>query len=158
MRFSSIVIISHLALSACAYPGMKAGLLEEIRRRQEEEDPPEDDQFDSRELIGDLITLTDEELTPVGRSIKNIITRAGGGPDSTEGEDPISDVVWDGVPPEKDTPECEADVCCIWQYISNDLQQVFRGNSGRCTKLARGAVRLGFHVSCTFALTILKHD
>lgn len=142
MWFIQFLAMLSLTVVVIAYPGMMAGLIGEIQSRQDND--TEDEQFDSRELIGDLLNLTDAELTPVGRSIKNIITQ--GGNDTSEGESPQSDETWDSPVPEKDTPECVADVCCIWQYISNDLQQSFRGNSGRCTKLARGAIRLGFHV------------
>lgn len=135
-------LIFHSTLFVMAYPDMMGSLIAELSKRQDND--TEDEQFDSRELIGDLLNLTDAELTPVGRSIKNIITQ--GGNDTSEGESPQSDETWDSIVPEKDTPECIADVCCIWQYISNDLQQSFRGRSGRCTKLARGAIRLGFHV------------
>lgn len=136
------LVVLQFVLAVVAYPGMIGSLIGEIQRRQD--NGTEDEEFDSRELIGDLLNLTDAQLTPVGRSIKNILTQ--GGNDTSEGESPQSDETWDGPVPAKDTPECAADVCCIWQYISNDLQQVFRGNSGRCTKLARGAIRLGFHV------------
>lgn len=142
MWLIQIVVILHLSFAVVGYPGMVGGLIGEIRRRQEND--TEDEQFDSRELIGDLLNLTDAELTPVGRSIKNIITQ--GGNDTSEGESPQSDETWDSPIPKKGTPECVADACCIWQYISNELQQSFRGNSGRCTKIARGAIRLGFHV------------
>ncbi len=47
--------------------------------------------------------------------------------------------------PREGSPECEKDTCCIWQYISDDMRAAFAGESGRCTALARGAVRLGFH-------------
>ncbi|TID07675.1 Ligninase LG5 [Colletotrichum higginsianum] len=47
--------------------------------------------------------------------------------------------------PPKDTPACAADTCCIWKHIGDDLQTAFKGESGRCTDLARAAIRLGFH-------------
>lgn len=153
MWYIHLVVVVYLTVIIMAYPGMMGDLIGEIQRRQD--NATEDEQFDSRELIGDLLNLTDAQLTPVGRSIKNIITQ--GGNDTAEGESPQSDVTWDGPVPAKDTPECVANVCCIWQYISNDLQQVFRGNSGRCTKLARGAIRLGFHVSGQEEAQVSKH-
>lgn len=142
MLLIQCLIICQSILAVVAYPGMMGSLIGEIQKRQD--NGTEDEEFDSTELIGDLLNLTDAQLTPVGRSIKNILTQ--GGNDTSEGESPQSDETWDTPVPVKDTPECAADVCCIWQYISNDLQETFRGSSGRCTKLARGAIRLGFHV------------
>lgn len=108
---------------------------------------PGEGDFDSIELIGDLQTLSDADLSPVGRSVKNIIL----------GQDcPESDITWDSEVPALGTAACQKDVCCIWQYIADDMMSVFRGRSGRCTGLARAAVRLGFHVS-TIALFILFH-
>lgn len=144
MLLIQLLLIFHSTLVVVAYPGMMGSLIGEIRRRQDNE--TDDEQFDSRELIGDLLNLTDAQLTPVGRSIKNILTQGGNIGDTPEGESPQSDETWDSPVPAKDSPECAADVCCIWQYIANDLQEAFRGKSGRCTKVARGAIRLGFHV------------
>ncbi|KAG8159796.1 hypothetical protein KVR01_010433 [Diaporthe batatas] len=88
-------------------------VLSEIKARQDN-----DTQFDSKELIGDLLNLTDSQLTPVGRSVKNIIT--------DNGEDGQSNEAYPNVPP-RDTPECAADTCCIWHYISADMASKFRG-------------------------------
>lgn len=142
MRSLQLALQLALATTTLAYPGMEK-LLGEIFRRQDndtgdgtgEEDGH--DQFDSTELIGDLLTLTPDQLSPVGQSVKNIILG---------NEDPQSDVTWDGAVPALGTPECEADVCCVWQYIADELVPAFQGESGRCTGLARGAIRLGFHV------------
>ncbi|KAH8901295.1 peroxidase [Thozetella sp. PMI_491] len=92
------------------------------------------DSLDSTELIGDLNTGT---LSKVGQDVASIIT----GRKSGE-----SDESWDvSRLPKKGTPQCSKDTCCIWQYVSNDMKAAFTGKSGRCTDLARGAVRLGFH-------------
>jgi len=116
-----------LVSGVAAYPGM-GKTLQEIKARA-------GDEFDSTELIGDLATLPDSALTPVGRSVKNIII---------SDENPQSDEKYGRVPA-KNSPQCKADTCCIWNYIASDMHGVFRGPAGRCTSLARGAVRLGFH-------------
>ncbi len=122
-----------------AYPGMEKTLAE-IRARVDvagtgaAPDGGPDDEFDSTELIGDLIY---PNLTEVGLSIKNIIT-GNGDPQSSETYAP-------GTLPNKDTAACRADTCCIWSYIAKDMHAAFRGNTGRCNNLARGAVRIGFH-------------
>ena len=33
----------------------------------------------------------------------------------------------------------------MWKYVTDEMVPMFTGASGRCTALARGAVRLGFH-------------
>jgi hypothetical protein len=33
----------------------------------------------------------------------------------------------------------------VWKYVTDEMVPTFLGASGRCTALARGAVRLGFH-------------
>jgi hypothetical protein len=48
-------------------------------------------------------------------------------------------------PPTKDTTECEADTCCIWSYIKDDLVPLFLNTDGTCGDVARSAVRFGFH-------------
>jgi len=128
---SFLTLALGLTSAVAAYPGMR-NTVREIRGRANG-----DDSLDSKELIGDLVTLADKDLTPVGRSIKSIITAD---------EDPESDDIYDPRRlPAKGTPKCQADTCCIWQYVANDMAKKFRGGSGRCTALARGAVRLGFH-------------
>lgn len=123
---AAIYVSSVLVAPALGYPGM-GKTLAELKARQS-------DGGDSTELIGDLI-YPDNQLTPVGKQVKAIITGSG---------DPESSVRWTSYP-KKDTPQCAADVCCIWQYIANDMQRIFTGRSGRCTNYARAAVRLGFH-------------
>lgn len=131
MKFSTLVSsCAGAATLAQAYPGMHM-VLSEIKAREDN-----DTEFDSKELIGDLLNLTDSQLTPVGRSVKKIIT--------DDGEDGQSNEAYPNVPT-RDTPECAADTCCIWHYVSADMASQFRGPSGRCTNLARQAVRIGFH-------------
>lgn len=120
------VVLSAGAACVSGYPGMDK-LLSEIQSRQST--------GDSTELIGDLLDLSDSQLTPVGSAVKQIITGGASGQSSD---------TYLSVPP-LGTPACAADTCCIWQYVSNDMASHFRGSAGRCNDLARQAVRLGFH-------------
>ncbi|KAI0009346.1 peroxidase [Xylariaceae sp. FL0662B] len=99
-----------------------------------------DDGDDSFELIGDLVGLDPAALTPVGASIRNLLL----GYDSPE-----SDV--EAAFPPLDSPECAQDVCCVWKYVAAEMEDLFRGASGRCTRWARMAVRLGFHDAGTWS-------
>ncbi|KAK0624866.1 peroxidase [Bombardia bombarda] len=132
MRFSSTAAALAGAAflpSVLGYPGMDKllGELQDKAKRQ--------DCCDSTELIGDLITLSDSQLSPVGHLVKNIIV----GNASGESNEDYYNV------PLLNTASCAADTCCIWQYIANTMEASFRGASGRCTNAARAAVRLGFH-------------
>ncbi|KAI1123013.1 ligninase H2 [Nemania abortiva] len=91
---------------------------------------------DSFELIGDLVHLSYPNLTQVGRDISDILMRLGGSPES--------DVAYIDVP-ELNSTACAEDTCCVWKHIADEMAELFRGKSGRCTKWARMAVRLGFH-------------
>lgn len=136
MYFILCIVILAVVNSVSAYPGM-GELVGQIRQNY----PRQDDEFDdsdSTELIGDLLTLADEDLTRVGLNVKNIIL---GTIASHTNE------VWAKEVPALGTPECAAETCCVWQYIANELEVAFREADGRCTALARAAVRLGFHVS-----------
>lgn len=90
---------------------------------------------DSFELIGDLVDINPANLTQVGRDITELLLRYGA---------PESDVSYTSVPPLK-SAACAKDTCCVWKYIADEMTDLFRGESGRCTKWARMAVRLGFH-------------
>lgn len=100
------------------------------------------DSFDAHSLIGDLRTVPDKSLTSVGRDIKKIL-QGNGNPTSRER--------YLGCPSMK-TERCKRDTCCVWQYISNELEDRFRGEAGRCTRWARYAVRIGFHDAGTWSL------
>jgi manganese peroxidase len=52
-------------------------------------------------------------------------------------------------PGAKGTPECSADQCCIWSYIVADMVGAFT-DGDKCSALARGAIRLGFHDAATW--------
>ncbi|KAK6077933.1 ligninase h2 precursor [Seiridium cupressi] len=129
MRISTLLPVLYAASTAVAYPGMSK-VLAKIEARA-----GDSDDFDSTELIGDLLTLQDSQLTTVGKNIKGLLL--GGG-------NPESDEAYTGVPALK-SAACGQDTCCVWQYIANDMAHLFRGSSGRCTKWARKAIRLGFH-------------
>lgn len=120
-----------------AHPGM-AKVVEEIKANiMSRQGGPVDPSLNSNELIGDLITLQDGQLTPVGKDIKAVILNQANG----ESLETYPNV------PGLGTPQCEADTCCVWQYIANEMVTAFKGPSGRCTNAARAAVRLGFHDS-----------
>lgn len=131
MKLSTfLTLYASMASIASAYPGMDTVLLEIEARQNSDNEPGK-----STELIGDLATTSDAQLTPVGKSVKNIIL------DKETGQ---SSATYPNVP-KKDTPQCAADKCCIWNYIAQDMASKFKGNAGRCNDLARQAVRLGFH-------------
>lgn len=90
---------------------------------------------DSLELLGDLITLSPSDLTQVGRDITDLLMKFGA---------PESDVAYINVPALNSTT-CAEDTCCVWKHIADEMTELFRGESGRCTKWARMAIRLGFH-------------
>jgi hypothetical protein len=115
---------------ALAYPGM-GGALKDLQHSAKvtREEP--------KQLIGDLKTLKDSQLTMIGKDIKAILL---------DQEDAESSVIDAGAPAgTPDTAACKADLCCVWKWISYDMTAKFNGTSGRCNKFARGAVRLGFH-------------
>ncbi|KAI1074215.1 peroxidase [Whalleya microplaca] len=95
---------------------------------------------DSFELIGDLLNLDFADLTPVGRSIWNLLLGY---------DDPESNL--QVAVPSLDSPECALDACCVWKYVADEMEDLFRGASGRCTRWARMAVRVGFHDAGTFS-------
>ncbi|KFA60124.1 hypothetical protein S40285_09549 [Stachybotrys chlorohalonatus IBT 40285] len=111
-----------------AYPGMGQQLeeLSKIDKRQL-----------NNELIGDLLTLTDDELTPTGAEIKLILTN--------QVPPQHHNIAYEDPVPEKDTPACAQDTCCIWWYIAQEMAEAMVGNAPRCNKLARASARLGFH-------------
>ncbi|KAI1308822.1 peroxidase [Xylaria venustula] len=98
---------------------------------------------DSFQLLGDLITLSSSDLTQVGRDITELLLNYGA---------PESDVSYAHVPTLNSTA-CSDDTCCVWKYIADEMTDLFRGESGRCTKWARMAVRLGFHDAGAWSTT-----
>ncbi|KJR83649.1 ligninase H2 [Sporothrix schenckii 1099-18] len=130
MKLAHLVTIWITIYGCNAYPGMGQGRLKDILNMRG------DDNTNQVEMIGDLTSLADHELSDVGRSVKNIL----------QGKDSPEDVTstYTNVPA-KDSQQCASDPCCIWEYIKRDMYAKFHGDSGRCTKHARAAVRLGFH-------------
>lgn len=112
---------------ALCYPGMADQLeaLKHVDKRQA-----------STELIGDLLTLSDSQLTATGKVIKSILTGSGD-PEDLESTYTLI--------PSLGTSACSEDKCCVWKHISNEMRTEMVGDAGRCTNAARQAVRLGFH-------------
>ncbi|KAI9147318.1 Versatile peroxidase [Paramyrothecium foliicola] len=98
----------------------------------------------SHELIGDLITLTDDELTPTGGVIKRLLT---GFQEFTTDETTFYEP---NPPPQLGSEACKADKCCIWKHIADELHSAYTQQDLQCNDLARAAVRLGFHDSGTW--------
>jgi hypothetical protein len=96
----------------------------------------------STEMIGDLKTLSDSQLTPTGKAIKAILAGTGDPEDLTSTYTLI---------PSLGTSACTEDACCVWKHISNEMRLDMVGSAGRCTNFARAAVRLGFHDAGTWS-------
>lgn len=91
----------------------------------------------SKELIGDLKTLADSKLTAIGKDIKAILLYTKGAESATiDTAIPVGAI---------GSAACKADLCCHWKWLAYEMTAKFNGTSGRCTKFARQAVRLGFH-------------
>ncbi|KAJ5498812.1 heme peroxidase [Penicillium expansum] len=101
-------------------------LLNDIGRRQSTSG--------TSEMIGDLI---DGATTAVGRQVRECITGAG----SCENQDEKSY----NRPGDLGTALCQADSCCVWDFVQEELVGLFRNENGTCNHLARASVRLGFH-------------
>jgi manganese peroxidase len=135
MGFLTTLFIAALAGSSAvlAYPGF-GEKLEHIKRLEPRQEEPE--------MIGDLEYLDDEELSPTGRAVKDILLG------DAQGEDLTSTYIL--VPP-KNSAACAADTCCIWKYIADDMRDAMIGSALRCNNVARAAVRLGFHDAGTWS-------
>jgi hypothetical protein len=137
-HFTSYVLLS-LPLSALAHPGM-GDTMASVRRLAAQQKRAE-----SKQLLGDLKTLADSKLTAIGKDIKAILL---------DTKDARSSVIDTSIPPGTvDSAACKADLCCVWKWISYEMTAKFNGTSGRCTKFARGAVRLGFHDAAVWTNT-----
>lgn len=128
----AVTAVVMVAVGALARPNMKAAL-DQIGSRAEEQ---ASQQQLVPEMIGDLEHISECSLTPAGATVKHILL----------GDISPQDIStsYPSVPP-KDSAECAAQTCCIWKYIADELKDAMVGTAGRCNKLARGAVRLGFH-------------
>ena len=103
-----------------------------------EVEDPENEAEDIPILIGDI---KDGGTTPIGKTIARIITELESGQSNVAGYQ---------IPGQLGTPNCKADTCCIWAHVSMQLTNLFRGQSGRCNRYARAAIRLGFHDAGTW--------
>ncbi|GAB1317959.1 hypothetical protein MFIFM68171_08169 [Madurella fahalii] len=138
--FATLLVQSGCAL---AHRGMHHALggLSSMMKRQ---DPP----IPVTELLADLKTLRDDELTSAGWTIKNIllINRTAVLPQD------LTTVYTAPGPLESD--ECRRETCCLWKYIADDMAAAFTDTStGECNTLARQAIRLGFHDAATWSKT-----
>lgn len=128
--YLSYALLALVSLST-AHPGMgdtMAAMRREVNKVKRAE---------SKQLIGDLRTLKDSQLTSIGKDIKAILL------DQLDAE---SSVVDNSIPAGSlGSAACKADLCCVWKWISYEMTSKFNGTSGRCNKFARQAVRLGFH-------------
>ncbi|TDZ32211.1 Ligninase LG5 [Colletotrichum spinosum] len=138
MHFKSVVTTLALASAVpgtLGYPGMDTKISEiKVKARTS-------NRGDSTELLGDLVYLKDRQLTNVGKDVKKLL-QGKGNPESDERYSKVPDLTSD---------KCKKDTCCVWRYIADDMYQFMAGSSGRCTKYARGAVRLGFHDAGTWS-------
>ncbi|KAF9877511.1 ligninase h2 precursor [Colletotrichum karsti] len=134
MHLKSVLATSLAVSGTLAYPGMNEQLSEIQSRTLFSKS-------ESNELLGDLVTLKDRELTKVGKDIKGLLQGKG---------NPQSDERYNNVPA-LNSPQCKKDTCCVWRYVADDMYQFMAGSSGRCTKWARAAVRLGFHDAGTWS-------
>jgi hypothetical protein len=114
---------------AVAHPGM-GQQLEGLMSLKERQATPE--------LLGDLLTLSDAELTPTGAAIKGMLLGTVPTQDTTTFYSPAQ-------PPQLGSKACDLDKCCVWKWIADEMRNNMVGTAGRCTDLARAAVRLGFH-------------
>lgn len=97
----------------------------EVEDPNEIEDPAEEIEVEAP-LIGDI---KDGGTTPIGQVIARIITAQESGQSSVGGY---------RIPGQLGSAKCKADTCCVWSFVSMQLTNVFRGQSGRCNKYARG--------------------
>lgn len=139
---SLLITLTAGAASVAGYPGME-NLLSSLETRQAASGSSSTGA--STSLIGDLTYLTEAQLTPAGVAAKQILNASASG-QSTDAYPSGSP------PPALGTPYCAADTCCAYWHISAAMAKLFRGPSGRCTDLARQAVRLGFHDAAGWAV------
>ncbi|CAK7218209.1 hypothetical protein SEUCBS140593_003469 [Sporothrix eucalyptigena] len=95
-------------------------------------------------LLADL--ATDGATTSSGEIIRSILQ--GTSPAVVDGSIVYTrpDAVLEAGEGGLDTAACQQDTCCIWSYIVPHMVAAFSDkNTGRCTALARSAIRIGFH-------------
>ncbi|KAL8335655.1 hypothetical protein RB598_009711 [Gaeumannomyces tritici] len=127
---------------ALAHPGFK-NLLQEIQARAADTGAQGGAQLplDSTALIGDLAVTPEPALTPVGRSIRNMLVTPVSG-ELAESADAYQEV---NELPERASAEFKGDPCCAYRHVSAAMTEAFVGDGGQCNSLARQAIRLGFH-------------
>ncbi|RDA95301.1 hypothetical protein CP533_3516 [Ophiocordyceps camponoti-saundersi (nom. inval.)] len=86
----------------------------------------------SPQLLGDLLTLSEEKLSPTGKAIRGILLKQDAGHD-TGGQTAAG------------SNSSAKDVCGVWKQIADDMAQTMAGPDRQCNDVARAAVRLGFH-------------
>lgn len=134
---ASVIVSTLFGSAAIAHPGMGKAM-EEIKQIAKRQFQP------STEMMGELKTLTNAQLSTTGKAIKAILLGTGNPIDTT--------TTYTAPAGGKDAAACKADRCCIWKYIANDMRAVMLQN-GECTNIARGSIRLGFHDAATWTKT-----
>lgn len=128
--YLSYALLACLPLSD-AHPGMGEQMVEMRRAANKMKRQA------SKELIGDLKTLADSKLTSIGKDIKAILLDQKIAESTTiDSSIPVGAI---------GSAACKADLCCHWKWLAYEMTAKFNGSSGRCSKFARQAVRLGFH-------------
>lgn len=146
MRFSTIFYASATLSFVTASPTSHAAhgrqwarKMAEIRARADNIDDSGEDSF---ELIGDLVSPGPTSKT--SKTIANILL----GNDDPESDDRY---LLDGlIVPRLGSSSCAKDTCCVWKWMSDEMEDKFKGRVGRCNKFARYAVRAGFHDAGTW--------
>jgi manganese peroxidase len=134
-----VVVVHHAVGTSLAYPGMKTTLDDILLHARQSSG--------AVEMLGDLVTTADRDLSTTGKAIKAILE----GQQSPEDHQATYNRV-----PSRDSRACREDTCCIWKHIADEMYNKFHGESGRCNKFARQAVRLGFHDAATWSKAIGK--
>jgi manganese peroxidase len=135
----SVVVLLAITASSLAYPGMGRTLrdLEKHLARAPA------GFLGSTAMLGDLNSLPDSQLSASGAAIKAILS--GDGQPLNEGG-----IVYTAPGP-LDSAACAADRCCVYKYAALDMAATFKDPAtGECTRLARAALRLGFHDAGTW--------
>jgi len=145
MKLSNVIFGIVTISLVDAYPGMK-NVVREIQHKAFEAQnmlsaraDNIDDGDTPPELIGDI---KDGGSTPVGKSIANILMRTESAESNAASYTP---------PGALRSAKCQKDTCCAWSYVAGTMSDAFRGPTGRCNKLARAAIRLGFHDAGTWS-------
>ncbi|PHH87113.1 hypothetical protein CDD83_9288 [Cordyceps sp. RAO-2017] len=99
----------------------------------------------STELIGDLATLGDGDLTRTGKDIKAILQAQAPGFDAGSTFSGANSTGCGRGGGDGDDP------CCIWKRIADEMREAMVGSAGRCNNVARAAVRLGFHDAASWS-------